>query len=72
MEIISSAESSFYKVLKAQTYRISNASPNNVQRVELLERDWDTDGSVQVQLWKYTAGAALYIIYIYASKFIHV
>ena len=51
---IKSYSDRFYKLFKGQQYRIRNASPDKIHAVDVLEGDWESNGSIK--LWKYTVG----------------
>ncbi|KAJ0037677.1 hypothetical protein Pint_22315 [Pistacia integerrima] len=42
----------FYDVWKSQCHHLPNATPSNMQAVEVHEGDWETAGSIK--LWNYT------------------
>lgn len=48
-----------YNLLKTQNQHVPKVSSDKVQSVQVLEGDWETEGSVR--LWKGTIGMLLYL-----------
>ncbi|KAJ0095796.1 hypothetical protein Patl1_15429 [Pistacia atlantica] len=49
---INAPAAAFYNVWKSQCHHLPNATPSNMQAVEVHEGDWETAGSIK--LWNYT------------------